>query len=388
MKKLMLVAAVMIASVSAHASKARLSALQSAGHLSDIRNAFDGKAEETVNYEAAIVEFGTANGDPNSEGGFIRKMGDSSLGFYVGKPSATYKESADTLAENFGTNADEDAVFQSAVDQENPFIVTYASKAGDMAWGLGLFYAAKENEQQISSNAENLGTDSKVTQNIMGIYGGVNNGVWNAQLRLGLGGETKITAGTGATTAALTAGNTLKGTSTANVLVSGGYKMDTMYVYGSYETLAGEVTNSAGTKLADTSDDTITVGVVNSMKKDGVDFFYGASIVSNTTKDDGTAATVEKNESMLMPIIVGVEADVNAWMVLRGAVTQNFPFLSTSKIDGATRTAAASTTSTLGAGFKWGKATIDTVMGMGTSGDFVDSDGGEIFTNASLTYTF
>jgi hypothetical protein len=385
MKKLMLITAVTLAAVSAHASKARLDALQNAPQLSDMRLAFDGKAEETVNYEAALVEFGgTSNTDPNAEGGFIRKMGDNALGFYLGKPSSTYAAASNRLTTALANgNTDEKAVLDSSINQNNPITVTFGSKVGGMAWGVGAFYDQTDNKAlSETSNAESL--TGKVTQNIMGVYGGVNNGTWDAQLRLGLEGNTKLDATT-STVAAVPAGAEVKGTSTMNMKASGGYHLDTMYFYGHYEDLEGNVKEN-GSKISSTTDTDLTVGVVNSHKKDGVEFFYGVAIKSLESKDT-TAGT--KTDSFLVPVLAGVEGEATSWLTLRAAISQDFPTISTVKVKGSSAsTAAASTTTTAGAGIKWGKAEIDGVLGMGSSGQFGTDKNSNMFTNASITYNF
>jgi hypothetical protein len=77
-------------------------------------------------------------------------------------------------------------------------------------------------------------------------------------------------------------------------------------------------------------------------------------------------------------------------MTLRGSLTQNLGLLSSSKPDGASAGAVAdSTVTALGAGFKVGKATIDTIISTGNSGNFgFDGGSGDIFGQASVTYNF
>ena len=394
MKKLMLVAAVTIASVSAHASKARLDSLQNAAQLEDFTYAFDGRAEDTLNYEAALVEFGGSGSysSPDAEGGFIRKMGDAALGFYMGKPSTSLATGVSSFADAYGTTTDEKTVIKKALGQSNPIEVTYAAKAGDMAWGVGLF-ATGSDQKLFTANSGTEYMQGKITQNIYGVYAGVNAGAWDAQVRAGLQGDTKFTGNGNATyntMAGLGTTDEIKIQSTGNVKVSGRYRMDTMTYYASYESLAGNIKVN-GVKKSDTTNDTTTVGVVDSKKKDGVDFFYGVSLVSNVAKDkDATVTANQEIDTFSMPLLVGVEADANSWLTLRGAISQNLPFASSVKYKGtgSGATAVASTTTTLGAGIKWGKATIDGVLGMGSTGQFGTDNASNMFTNAALTYNF
>lgn len=385
MKKLMLVTVVTFASVSALASKARLEALQYAAHIEDIQEVFQREPDQALNYEAATVEFGGASTAPSAEGGFIRKMGDSAWSLYLGRSSTTYAASATTFADGTGGNSDEDAVLNAAFAQNNPLQLTYAGKSGDMAWGAGLLYVSSDFKggKTFTSNAENL--TGKVKQNVMGLLVGANNGVWDAQARIGLGGKTEITDVTASTIAAVSVGADVKLESTSSYKLSGGYKMDSMYYYGAYEGSAGEA-KIGGTAAADSTASTITVGAINSMKKDGTDFFYGASVVISEVKDDVASTKVNTTK---VPLLVGVESEVNSWMTLRGALTQSLGLLSSTKSKGSSANSIADdTTTTVGAGFKWGKATIDTVIGTGNSGTFGFDDDGNNFAKASVTYNF
>ena len=392
MKKLMLFAAVTIASVSAHASKARLNALQNAKHLSDIQDTVQTKPDQAVNYEAATVEFGGAAAAQEAEGGFIRKMGDSAWGLYLGRSSTTYATASSAAATALSagggaTASDEAAALNSAFSQDNSLQLTYATKMGSMSVGAGLFYVSNDfkNDGDFASNAETLTATKK--QDVMGFLLSASNGTWDAQLRQGLTGKTEIKNVSGSTIAGVANGSNLKLESTNSTKLSGGYLMDTMYFYGSYEMTAGTLKNN-GTKLADAEGSVITAGVINSHKKDGVDFFYGASAVVSNSKEKTTSPDTNV-DSTVIPLIVGVEADVASWVTLRGALTQNLGLLSTTKTTGAKSSSVAdSTVSTLGAGFKWGKATVDTVIGTGSTGTFGFDDDGDNFAQASITYNF
>lgn len=392
MKKILLIAAVTIASVSAHASKARLTALSNAAHLADIQDVVQSKPDQALNYEAATVEFGGNAGAPEAEGGFVRKMGDSAFGFYLGRSSTTYAAATSTAATGIGageaTAADDalaTAALNSAFAQDNTLQLTYAAKAGSINWGAGLFYVSNnfKNNTTFSSSTENLVAKKK--QDIMGLLVSAGNGTWDAQLRQGLGGKTELDIASN-TIVNLTGATKLTVESTNSTRLSGGYMMDTMYFYGAVEMGAAEAKTQT-TTLADGETSNIKVGVVNTHKKDGVDFFYGAEIQSNMTKNK--TAPTSKTESTLVPLLVGVEADVNSWMTLRGSLTQNLGLLSSTKSTGGSASSVTDSTATnVGAGFKWGKATVDVVMGMGKSGEFGTDAASDMFTNASVTYNF
>jgi hypothetical protein len=389
MKKLLLIAAVTIATVSAHASKARLDSLQNAAHLSDIQNVWQAKPDQAVNYEAATVEFGSTTATQNAEGGFIRKMGDSAWSLYLGRSSSTYAAATAAVADTLGANSAEKTALNSAFKQDNSLQLTYAMKAGSIQWGVGLFHVGNDfkNSTTYDDGATTVVESFSATkkQTVTGILASATNGTWDAQLRQGLAGKTELKTISGTTLAGLTNGSDYVLNSTNSTKVSGGWLMDTMYFYGAVEMSAGDLKKD-GVKQADNEATVFNVGVVNSHKKDGVDFFYGAGIASSSTKEK-VANT--KTDSTVFPLIVGVEADVNSWLTLRGSLTQNLGLLSSSKTKGAKSTSVAeSTTSRLGAGFKWGKATIDATIGAGSTGTLGLDDDGNNFAMASVTYNF
>ena len=401
MKKQLLVAAVVFAAVSAQASKARLNALGNSEHIVDIQEVFQQEPDQALNYEAATVEFGgSGNTTTEAEGGFIRKMGDSAWSMYLGRSSTTFKALTDAVtglaaAGGVSANADEVAVLRTAHAQSNPLQLTYASKAGEIAWGASLFYAASTADVNATSNiAAARAFTGEVEQNIMGVLVGANNGVWDVQLRQGITGEMKTTGAANLGSVGALAGATeLKLESTGSTKLSGGYLMDTMYFYGGYEMGTSEVTANSTTAIdRELTTGVLTVGVVNSHKKDGIDFFYGASavITDNEVKNNQNDTKTEIT-STIVPLIVGVEAEISSWMTLRGSLTQPLGLLSTGKTKtaaGSTEGVADSTVTALGAGFKWGKATIDAVVSTGSNGNFGVDNGGAILGQASVTYNF
>jgi hypothetical protein len=387
MKKLLLIAAVTIASGSAYASKARLSALQSPQHIDDIQRIYIDQPERIVNYEAATVEFGgQGTTSPSAEGGFIRKMGDSAYSLYLGRPSTTYQGLVDAIA---GTNA----ALQAGHTQQNALTFGYGSKMGDINWGATLLYIGNDYKttQTFGSGGVQY-TATGVKQNVMGVLLGATNGVWDVQLRQGLGGETKTSGISGvAGVAALTGATSLNVKSTQSTKLRGGYNMDSMYFYGAYTMAAGEAKNQSA-KLADLESTELQLGVINSHKKDGVDFFYGAEIISSMAKNKVGAGT--QVDTTNVPVFVGVEGDVASWLVLRGGLRQSLNILSQTKTKGSSATDLTdNTTTTFGAGFKFGKAIVDVTMGMGSTGSFGFDSGTTAaptgnFANASMTYTF
>jgi hypothetical protein len=404
MKKQLLVAAVIFAAVSAQASKARLNALGNSEHIVDIQEVFQQEPDQALNYEAATVEFGGNTGaGTEAEGGFIRKMGDSAWSAYIGRSSTTFKSLTDGVtalatAGGIAASAAETTALRAGHDQANPLQLTYAGKASDISYGASLLYVGNEIEGvTYTSGGSNFGGAGVTTdQNVMGLLIGANNGVWDVQLRQGIVGEmeTKGTAGLG-NIGALAGATNLKLESTGSTKLSGGYLMDTMYFYGGVELSSAEVTANSTTAISrDIDSNIITAGVVNSHKKDGIDFFYGISAVMTTTEIKNNVSNVKTEvDSLSVPMLVGVEAEVSSWMTLRGSLSQPLSLLSSSETKVGTASAVGksptdATVTALGAGFKWGKANIDAVVSTGTDGNFGVDSGGDILTQASVTYNF
>ncbi len=351
--------AVALVATSAFASKARLSALQGSAHLSDTRDVIGSKPDQALAHgEFAAMELsanaGANDTPPNAEGGFVRKMGENSaLGAYVGSKASLATSSL--------------ALVGSTPKLQNPLNLYYASKMGEMMWGLGLNYSSAE-DKVAQSKSTSMGLNASVSSSAG----------WDVQLGLGLTGEA-------------TQANTTKFAQKSPVSLSGGYTMDTMYFYGSYAMYGGKSTNiAAGTTNSEVDNNDLKIGVVNSHKKDGADFFYGVAYASTTSKiKDGA-----KTETTALPVIIGIEADATSWMVLRASVTQNV-LLASNKVTAASGTASTDSTmydntvTAAGVGLKLGKFLVDGSLAAttGNSGK-LGSDAAGFLSNVGMTYTF
>jgi hypothetical protein len=356
MKTMTIIVAVALAATSAYASKARLKALHGANHLSDTRDVFVKPDQalahgEFVSLETSANAAGANDTAPNAEGGFTRKMSDTmAMGAWLGNKSSLSSVALDPKL-------------------NNPLNLYFASKAGDMTWGLGLNYSNFENKA-VNSKSSSMGLNASVTSTAG----------WDAQLGLGLTGE----ATTGTAAAAVT-----KYEQKSPMLISGGYWMDTMYLYGKYAMGGGKVKDIAsGTTTTDKDASAIQVGVVNSHKKDGADFFYGVSYLMTTDKvKDGT-----KTESTSLPVIVGIEADATSWMVLRGSIEQNVLLGSTKTTPNAGTasevTMQDNTTVAAGLGLKLGKFMVDGSLAATNSASGKVGSDANFLSEVALTYAF
>jgi hypothetical protein len=368
---LVMAAALAMIASPAMASKARLTALGNAAHLEDIQDVFVNASKITQHGDWLTFEMGKANGslvgtnapatndigNPHAEGGFTRSMGDAKYGFYLG---STPSWVTDVRQATYLVN-------------ENPINLFYGTKAGDLAWGAGLMY----------SNSDRKTVKAK--QSALGLNAGVTGANWDAGLNLGLTNTYKNEA---------TAGAEVDFKGKTAIGLNAKYTMDTLTFSGDVALNGGK--EETGTSPVVTTHDydrsTYALGVVNSHKADGADFFYGASLSMLTNKDNKTADT--KTETMSLPVLIGIEADATSWMVLRASVTQNF-LLGSTKTTGAAITSPADEADTIGnntsvaagAGLKFGKLMLDGTLEAANS-NTAALNGNAFLANAAVTYMF
>ncbi len=359
---LVMAAALALVASPAMASKARLSALNNSAHLADIQDIHANASKITQHGEWLTFEMGKNSGttkatigNPHAEGGFARKMGDASYGFYMG---STPSWITDVRQNTYLVN-------------ENPINLFYGSKAGDLAWGAGLLYSNSDKKT------------AKIKQGAMGLSAGVTASNWDAGLNLGLTNTYKNE----------TTGSEVdfKGKSAINLNAT--YSMDTLTFSLLADMNGGkEETGTGGTVAHDYENTQYALGVVNSHKADGADFFYGAKLAMSTMKDKNT--TDSKTDSMSLPVTAGIEADAASWMVLRASVTQNF-ILGSTKTTTATSVSPAdeadtisnNTTVAAGAGLKFGKLMLDGTLEAASS-NTAALNGNSFLANAAVTYMF
>ncbi len=374
MKKLLVLAAVTLASTSAFATKARLSSLSGSRQLTDVQTIFVNPADLNLMGTWATFETGATNNatggntpattsekaGPFAEAGFARTMGDARWGFYVGHTgvaTATRLQAAKSAGVNIGNTT-------SFPIEANPLNLFYASKTGDISWGLGLNY---------SNNDYKTATGK---QSAMGLTGGMRMGAVDASLGLGLTDTAQFGTNAGET----------KWTGKSSADLRGGYAMDAWYFFGQYAMGGGKAENGGNTQ-ADIENSNINVGFVNSTKVDGGEFFWGASYAMETKNDK----KADKVETTNLPFVMGIEADAASWLVLRGSITQTVLLSSTKTTPqppataGDTATWDNNTKVAAGAGIKFNKFTLDASLAAQTSGNI---NGTDLLTNAGLTYNF
>lgn len=367
MKKALLIAALSVAATPAMASKARLSSLNNAAHLSDIQDVFVNPSKATAHGDWLTLEMGStvstnaAASGTKAEGGFSRSMGDNRWGFYMGHNYS--------MVTDVRNNTDVSAVTYeaTAIAPDNMINLFYGSKAGEMAWGAGLGYS-KTDKKTVA-----------IKQDALAVTGGVSMANWDAALTVLAMNNYKDESTTSA--------NTRDNKGKMGIDLSGIYSMDPMTFSAGYTSNAAKVEDGSGTEVHNFDFQTWYLGAEKSHKADGADFFYGTKYTMTTRKDKGPAD--KKLEYTKLPVYAGIEADAASWLVLRGSIQQNFLLGQTQgpAANAEKDTIANDTTVAAGAGLKFGKLTVDGTLEAASS-NTAALNGNSLLANGSITYMF
>jgi len=364
--KQLLVIAIALASTTAFASRARVTSLGNSAHIIDTQSVYSNPAKMFLMGDFVSLESGekdtntvasAANPNDNAEGTLVRSMGDAKMGLGLGHKSEN--ASAFGLRKLLGA---------TVVEQQNPIELSYGMKSGDTTWAGTLVYSNfndKKNEVKESSTGVRLGA-------LMG--------AWDFSAGIGLGNEVKDKVNN----------KDFKGT--MGLSLYAGYAMNSMYYFGEVVLAGAKLeAQTTGTELAKVDTQKITLGAIESVKKDGNEFFYGARLVNYTQKNKTNDNEVKQ---MTLPVIVGLEAEATSWMTLRGSLTQNV-LISNSKdetgstVNSETAPGANTTVAAIGAGLKFNKITVDgTLEGLTGAAPSQDLSGDTLLTTVGLTYMF
>lgn len=350
MKKILVVAALtMAAAPAAMASKARVEALANSRHVLDFQTAFDRPYQFMALSEQATIEWGnTGDANPHAEGGFVKRHGDdSAFGAYFGRRSADFSTAVQTVR-------DANAAFADLMFEQNGLNVFYASKMGDWTWGATLKY----------SNGKD---DTKGTKaSSAGVALAASNGTWDFEVVQGFTGKSELDNGT------VTAEVESKGLTNVTV----GYHMSPeMEVYGNVK--MSKVDADLNGTAAEVETTSYKLGMVNTLvKSEEGNFFYGVELANSKVKDG--------DETMELPVYMGVEHNAASWLVLRASVAQNV-ILNETKADNGDKTDVDSTTMAAGAGIKFGKSVVDASFAGSTTGVI---NANNLFSQVAYTYTF
>lgn len=366
--KSLLTLAIVLASTSAFATRARVTALQSAPHIVDAASVYSKPADIFAVSDSLTIESGKTNIVPNGGAGnsvtegaealMIRSSGDAKWALSLGHDDVrSFSQRAEADANNAGI---------AIIGQQNPFELSYGMKSGDMAWAGTLVYSNFNDKK------------AEVKESTTGVKFGAATSTWDATVNLGLTDKWE----------ASTTKDEFKGKS--NVALRGGFWVASdMYAYANVAMGGYEVTD-AGAVVAEIKTTDVTVGAINTVKSEGNEFFWGAGLASSQWKNSkATGAAIEKSSSLTLPLIIGVEANAASWLTLRGSVTQNV-LIQNEKSETTTATQSEkspgsnSTTFAAGAGLKLGKLALDGSILAGTQ----KVNSADLLGTVGLTYAF
>lgn len=370
--KQLLVIAIALVSTNAFASRARVTSLGNSAHITDTQSVFSNPAKmflmgDFVSLESGVKATGTnpittGNPNDNAEGTLVRSMGDAKMGLALGHKSEN--ASAFGLRQIMGTG--------KVTEQQNPIELSYGMKSGDMTWAGTLVYSNFNDKK------------NEVKESSAGLRLGLLMGAWDFAAGIGLDSKVQDKV------------NDLDFKGTGSYSLNAGYTMGNLYYFGELVMAGAKMeTQSTGAQTNKATQTKITAGVVDSMKKDGNEFFYGAKLVSLNFKDEKTSsATEQKKTELTLPVIVGLEAEATSWMTLRASLTQNV-LISDSKTEvGGTAAlesapGANTTVAAIGAGLKFNKVTLDGSFENLTGGAAGQKlNGNTLLTTVGLTYMF
>lgn len=339
MKKFVLVSVLsLVAATQAHASKARIQALQKAEFLKDSQTVFENPAHVNSLGKYLTLEMGgsTNTAAPKAEGGLFGEELGANMGVYVGHLSPIQQSL------RAGAAASE--------NQNNPVEVFYAKDG----WGASVAL----------SNSEDKTTDVK--EQYLAVRYGVD--------RDGMEFSGTVEA------IAVTETGTDKTVGAPYITLNFEKEMGaTGYFFSKFNWGSGKYEAAAGD--TDVKDLGAEVGVLSRQIKN---VYYGVSL-AYAKRELGSEIT-----ALNLPIFAGVEAEVTSWAVVRASVSQSFLLSSVqdknqaAPADGVI-TNKNDTTVAAGVGLKYNNFALDGVVAGSTTGQI---NGNDVLTQASITYNF
>ncbi len=339
MKRLVSICLVSMLATPAFASKSRVNSLQGRLGLIDNQTLFVQPAYIHQVAPNANFEFGSSAvaGNPKAEGGFVSGKDGTRFGAYLGHVSP------------FQTTFRSTGTFQN---MDNPVDVFF----GSGNWGANFAV----------SNSEDKTTNAKQTTVIArgGMISGQNEFAVSADL---YGTAEKTTAG-----------------------VTDEFKSEVPALELRYlnrqESMLWAVNLAYGSgenKIANVSSDTSVTSVAAAFNRFlSEEVYWGAGVEFSELESGG-----KKLRVTTLPVFLGLERDMTAWLAARASIQQNFLLGSTKNdIAGTSETKNLNDTRVAaGLGFKHNNFTIDGTLAATTTGKF---NGNDFLTQASLTYNF
>jgi len=323
MKKQIIVATgLAVLSTSAWATKSRMEALgqgasQGSLYIQDSRNIFRNAAHVNTFKNYVVTEWGTNDADngtadgptnPTAEGGFFREMGAFSYGVYLGNYNDAEENVRNSASNGYGGSGITfgDGNFQA---YDNPIDLFFGGDMG-IQWGARLSYAKGETDGGTAA--------TKKEHSAMGLGLGIVMGDLDAYASIKLKDESK---GNGTTADAKWEGGGMQ--------VGLGYNLGDLRVFADYRTQDAEYTSGTASEGTNKTEQTsINVGVAKTHEVSSSSRVWYSLSYANTKgedKDSDAAASNQERTNTDLFIDIGMEAEANSWLTLRGSV--GGPFL-------------------------------------------------------------
>lgn len=372
MKKIM-IALLVLSSVNAFATKARMKALSSSFHLSDTQTIYTSPYQLFSFKDFVALESGAqtpTGADDGAEGAVLFSISDEARLFV----SLGHKDEAVQNERKF-LNAVDTVTFKT---QQNPLEVMYGMKMDGSTYGIGFFYS--QFKDKVADNNESSN----------GIRVGGAHGDFKWKINLGLTNKVQNTTD-----------GTLTGNPYTNVALR--YNMNTLRYGLDYVAWDVKRSSTADVEVSSHSFQNIKLQVVDTQAKDGHEFFYGAALDQTNLKNKLNDKVLTR---LALPVWMGLETAANDWLTLRASIKQSvllaqskdengYTATSTSGVDGAfgavTEYSAEpnNTVAAFGAGLRWNQLTVDgTLSGLtgGSANQKIDAT--NLLAQVGMTYNY
>ncbi|MBC7466295.1 MAG: hypothetical protein H7256_09910 [Bdellovibrio sp.] len=369
--KSFILALIVLMSVNAFATKARLQALNNSFHVVDPQTMFGNPLDVMGMKNFISLESGSqtvTNTSENAEGSISYGLNDhSQFAVAVGHKDDAIMGVRSLINNTTGLTYD---------TPQNPIHLFYGIKGEDVVYAFNISYSNKNVKVTPSKESSALAS-------------------FGAQW-----GNYQAYVVTTLINTAEYANNKFEGAGYVNL--AGRLTLDTMTLGLDLYTAKAK-SSTASVETASDNYQAIVVGLVDVRSKDGSDFFYGAQAVASDLKN----RTMDKDfKRTTLPIWFGIEAKGNDWLTVRGSIQQTI-LINQSKDDagfaagdgyltGATGSisdfsaAPNNTTVAMGLGFNFKNVTVDGVLKglMTANGGPQEVNSANFLSQVGLTYNY
>jgi hypothetical protein len=375
--RLLLSVLLVVVSINAFASKARLQSLSQgengSQYVDDKRNVFLNPASAYRYGKWANFEWGSnaTPSTPNAEGGIFYQLNNNIWGLQLGRESG-----AQTFIGAANTQVAADP--NNFINPKDTVNLIFSNK-GNVNWGFELLYGSSEDK----ADTVTMGTTAFPNRKA-------------STIELGLGAEAErydvwakvLLAYTSDWETSGTNTNSFKGKPTFTV--GGSYVLSRDDKAFANLTVGGwDVTSSNNALKKESSVTAGTLGYAYYLIADSDTKFYlsPALTMTNAKIKDGNNGLDSGNDSLRLPLTIGMEMNANDWLTLRGSVSQSV-LISDSTQTVTDKHHENTTQVGAGAGVTWKKLTLDgTLRGAMDTGNG-QLDGNNLLANVGMTYLF